>query len=246
MVLEIRPDGPAEKAGLKVDDKFVSFGSVPVIGQRQLIKLINERPDKPTEVVVTRGEQKVALTVTPRLDAVEKVGRIGAVLTDSGKINYELQKPGPLPWDNMITVIEKTYITLKALIFSRQTGVKASDLSGPVGIFGMLAIQVKTDWRLALNFMVLLNINLAVLNLLPIPVLDGGHILMAIIERIRRKPISVRFVEYSTTAFAVLLISFMLYVTYFDIGRFWKIFRRDSHIEKAEKPLAPPTPAPAK
>ena len=65
----------------------------------------------------------------------------------------------------------------------------------------------------------LLNINLAIINLLPIPVLDGGHILMAIIEKICRRPLSLKFVEYTTTGFAVLLISFMLYITFFDIKR---------------------------
>jgi regulator of sigma E protease len=72
---------------------------------------------------------------------------------------------------------------------------------------------------------VLLNINLAILNLLPVPVLDGGHILMSIIEKIRNKPISLRVQEYATTVFAVALLSFMLYVTFFDIKERMPIFR---------------------
>ena len=62
---------------------------------------------------------------------------------------------------------------------------------------------MNTDYRLALRFLVMLNINLAIINMLPIPVLDGGHILMAVFERIRRRPLDVRVVEYTTTAFAV-------------------------------------------
>ena len=87
----------------------------------------------------------------------------------------------------------------------------------------------------------MLNINLAILNMLPMPVLDGGHILMAIIERIRRRPLEVRFVEYTTTAFAVLLISFMLYVTLFDIKRlplFHMMFNRETQIEQPETPAS--------
>jgi regulator of sigma E protease len=72
---------------------------------------------------------------------------------------------------------------------------------------------------LALSFLVLLNVNLAILNLLPIPVLDGGHILMALVEKLWRRPLNVRLVEFTTTAFAVLLLSFMLYVTFFDLKR---------------------------
>jgi regulator of sigma E protease len=91
--------------------------------------------------------------------------------------------------------------------------------------------------------MVLLNINLAVLNLLPVPVLDGGHIVMAIIERIRRKPISVKFVEWTTTGFALLLIGFMLYVTFFDIQRvplFRSLLKQKPQIEETVQPSAVP------
>ena len=94
----------------------------------------------------------------------------------------------------------------------------------------------------------MLNINLAIINLLPIPVLDGGHILMAIIEKIWRRPLSLKFVEYTTTGFAMLLITFMLYVTFFDIKR-WQLFRAmfnsDAQIEQTTSP-AVPAPAPAK
>jgi len=106
---------------------------------------------------------------------------------------------------------------------------------------------VNTDYRLALNFLVLLNINLAILNMLPVPVLDGGHVLLSIVEKIRRRPTSVRFIEYTTTGFAVLLISFMLYVTFFDIKRislFKALFKKDVQIEESEdavKPASPPT-----
>ena len=99
----------------------------------------------------------------------------------------------------------------------------------------------------------LLNVNLAVLNLLPVPVLDGGHVLLSVIEKIRRRPLSARIQEYATTAFAVLLISFMLYVTFFDIRRlpFFKLmFKRDVQIEEVESPAdnskTPPAHAPAK
>jgi len=113
----------------------------------------------------------------------------------------------------------------------------------------MLAVEVKTDYRLALNFLVLLNINLAIINLLPIPVLDGGHILMAIVEKIRRRPMNVKFVEYVTTAFAVMLISFMLYITVFgDIKRlsfFRAMFDNTAKIEQTPAP-AVSNPAPVK
>ena len=114
-----------------------------------------------------------------------------------------------------------------------------------------MAIQVNTDYRLALSFLVLLNINLAVLNLLPVPVLDGGHILLALIERVRRRPLSPRLIEYTTTGFAVVLISFMVYVSFNDMKRmkrFTEVFQRKTTVEQTTKPQdgTSTEPAPAK
>lgn len=89
----------------------------------------------------------------------------------------------------------------------------------------MLAIELRTDYRLALKFMVLLNISLAILNLLPVPVLDGGHVAMAVLEKLRGQPLSPRIQEYATMIFATLLISFMLYVSYNDIVRRFPLFK---------------------
>jgi regulator of sigma E protease len=94
-------------------------------------------------------------------------------------------------------------------------------MSGPVGILGIWWYAIASGgWRQGLHIAVLLNINLAIINLLPIPVLDGGHIVFAALEAIRRKPLSARLVHAASVTFAVLLITFMLYVTYFDIQRF--------------------------
>ena len=89
--------------------------------------------------------------------------------------------------------------------------------------------------------------NLAILNLLPIPVLDGGHILLACIEKIRRRPINPRIIEYTTTVFAVLVISFMLYVTFFDVQRLpllRSMFKKNVQIEQPGEPdNAPSAPS---
>jgi regulator of sigma E protease len=236
-------DTPAAKAGLKVDDEFVSFDGVPVVNQQALIDMIHERGGKPTECVVKRGDQKIKATVTPDVNPETKQGRIGVAM--SLKFIYVLKKPGPTPWEQVSTVWFRTIDTFNALFHSKQTGVGVKDLSGPPGILAMLAAQVNTDFRLAMSFLVLLNINLAMLNMLPIPVLDGGHILMAIVEKIRRRPLSVRFVEYTTTAFAVLLISFMLFVSFNDVTKRLPIFRAMFHHgAKIEQQAQPETPQP--
>ncbi len=239
-VMEVSSGSVAEKAGLTQGDHILSFAGVPIASRDQLIDLIRKRGGQPTEMRVDRGAQRVALNITPIIDPTTKNGRIGIALGVSSTQIYIVQKPGPTPLEQVRDVMDKTFATIGALMHSRETGVGAKDLSGPVGILAVLASAVNSDYRLALSFLVLLNINLAIINLLPIPVLDGGHILMAIIEKIRRRPLSIKFVEYTTTGFAVLLISFMLYVTFFDIKRFplfHAMFKSDVQIQQSAQPM---------
>ncbi|MEP6664232.1 MAG: site-2 protease family protein, partial [Verrucomicrobiota bacterium] len=213
------------------------------VGQEQLVNLIKKRPGEASDVEIQRGEEKIKMSITPLLDPTTKVGRLGIALSPSTTTVYQVQKPGPSPVEQISNVMGMMVNTFSALFHHKETGIGAKDLSGPVGILSNLAVQVKTDYRLALSFMVLLNINLAILNLLPIPVLDGGHIIMAIYEGVTRRKMSVRLVEYTTTAFAVLLISFMLYVTFFDVKRFSlfrMMFKRQTQVEQTQ-----PAPAPA-
>jgi regulator of sigma E protease len=92
-------------------------------------------------------------------------------------------------------------------------------MSGPVGIVNNLSIFASIGFKKLLWFVVFINVNLAILNLLPIPVLDGGHMVFATIEKLRGKPLPVAFLERSQMLFVVLLFSFMLYVTFFDFQR---------------------------
>ncbi|MFZ1072157.1 MAG: RIP metalloprotease RseP [Verrucomicrobiia bacterium] len=244
-VLEVSSGSPAEKAGLKIGDHIISFAGVPIASRDQLIELIRKCGGQPNAMRVERAGKKVTLNITPNIDPGTQTGRIGVALgVDSTQV-YMIQRPGPTPWEQVRDVLDKTFATIGALAHSRETGVGAKDLSGPVGIFSILAAQFKTDYRLALSFLVLLNINLAIINLLPIPVLDGGHILMAIIEKIWRRPLSFKFVEYTTTGFAMLLISLMLYITFFDIKR-WQLFRAmfNSNVQ-IEQTTTPAASAPA-
>jgi regulator of sigma E protease len=230
---------PAEAAGLKAGDEVLMFAQVPLFGSDQFIKLIQKCPGETKDIVIKRDGQRMNLKITPRLDRSANVGRIGADI-GTGKPVYRIEHI--TPWAQITEVVDRTVGTFTALIHSKQTGVGLKDLSGPPGILALLAAYVNSDWRLALSFLVLLNINLAIINLLPMPVLDGGHIVMALVERLFGKPLPHRLVEYTTTAFAVLLISFMLYVSFNDVRRFSlfrSMFKQEMTIEKQENAPAP-------
>lgn len=236
-------EGAAQDAGLKPKDVVLKFAGVTVSGINQLKSLIEQRPGEPTPIEIQRGSEKLTLTVTPRGEKGGK-GKLGVALGPNSVNVYEIQYP--TPWESISDVWIKTFQTLGAVARPKETGVGPKDLSGPIGIFALLAAQVKTDYRLALNFLILLNVNLAILNLLPVPVLDGGHIVMSMIEAVRKRPLSARFQEYATTAFAVLLISFMVYVSFHDVKRFRlfrSLFQQETQIENSNK--AVPAEAPA-
>jgi regulator of sigma E protease len=211
-------DSAAEKGGMKAGDKFVSVAGYPVTSAEELREKVGVRAGMLTDIKVLRDGQVVTLHITPALDPKEKVGRIGVKLDED--IPYEVQRPGPTPFSQFHDVLSLMGDTVSALIHSKQTGIGAKSLSGPVGIAGGWWYEISHGgWTRGLWYAVLLNINLAIINLLPLPVLDGGHIVFSILEAIRRKPLNARFIHAASVTFAVLLISFMLYVTFFDIQR---------------------------
>jgi regulator of sigma E protease len=228
----------AEAAGLQAGDEVLTFAQVPLFGSDQFIKLIQKCPGETKEVVIKRDGERKTLEVTPRMDTSAKIGRIGAEI-GTGKPIYRIEHIPP--WIQISEVVDRTVGTFTALIHSKQTGVGLKDLSGPPGILALLAAYVNSDWRLALSFLVLLNINLAIINLFPMPVLDGGHIVMALVERVFGRPLPHRLVEYTTTAFAFLLIGFMLFVSWNDVKRF-SLFRS---MFKQEITIEQSAPAPA-
>ena len=240
-----QPDSPAEHSGMMVGDKFLSIEGVPVSSAQELRELVGKRAQMPTEVKVMRDGKVVTLIVVPHVDEKEKVGRMGVLLDDA--LEYEVVRPGPTPWHQFRDVFGLMGDTVYALVHSKQTGIGARSLSGPVGIAGGWWQEIiHGGVRRGLWFAVLLNINLAIINLLPLPILDGGHILLSVLEAIRRKPLNARVVHAVSTAFAVLLITFMLYVTFFDIqrltvGRF-RLGRQPATNETV--PASEPSPSP--
>ena len=216
----ILPDSPAEAAGVLPGDEFLAVDDVPVSTRQELIDFISKKPGEPVRLKLMRNGQMTAITVTPRLEPERNVGRIGVELED--RIAFEVTRPGPTPKTQFLEVAQNLGDTFYAIFHHKRTGVGISSFSGPVGIAGGWWYEIRNGGiTRGLKFAVLINLALAVFNLLPIPVLDGGHIVFAIYESVFRRPLPARFVHAVSTAFAVLLISFMLYVTAFDFKRFF-------------------------
>jgi regulator of sigma E protease len=229
---EIMEGSPAEKAGVKTDDKFLMIDNEKILGTYQMMALITKRANKPTQFTILRKGEQLQLEITPKMEEEQKKPMIGIVF----KSEENIKTVYPNPIAQIVRSVLLMADTFNALLHSKATGVGAKDLSGPLGIGKHIFDTLRMDFRLALSFMVMLNINLAVINLLPIPVLDGGHIVFTIIEAIRRKPLNQKVMEVVQTIFVVLLVGLMLYVTFHDVRRFKKHGLFSSPPAKEETP----------
>jgi regulator of sigma E protease len=211
---EVQKNTPAADAGLKRGDIVHGFNGTSIFHPVALADYIEKHPTEPLTLDISRGGQTLTPTVQPKILAGEKTARIG-IRWDSAGIT-SISHPSPL--EQVYNSITSTVNTIGA-VASPKSDVKLQHLSGPIGIGRIyyLLFQSEHGWQLALWFSVILNVNLAILNMLPIPVLDGGHIVLAVIESVRRKPVNIRVLEFVQTACAVLIIGYMLYITFFDL-----------------------------
>ncbi|HEX8490312.1 MAG TPA: site-2 protease family protein, partial [Chthoniobacterales bacterium] len=189
----------------------------PIFNALSLVDEIEKNPNEELTLDVRRGGQQVQLRMRPALIAAEGVTkpRIGIQWDAGGRLS--LSHPDPV--EQVYHSITSTLQTIGA-VASPSSDVKLQHMSGPIMIVRIYYMLFESDngWKLALWFSVILNVNLAILNMLPIPVLDGGHIVLAMIEGVRRKPVNMRILEWVQTACATLIIGYMLYISFFDIG----------------------------
>lgn len=221
---------PGADAGLQIGDTVISAAGQPVKNQFDLGDILEKNFGQTIPLVVTRGSEQVSLNLSvPPKPANENIPvQLGV---DFGKIT--MKHPGP--W-RQVSDAATTIFRMVGALASPGSDVRAAHFSGPVGILKLYyrVFEAPDGWRLALALSVLINVNLAMLNLLPFPVLDGGHITLALVEAVRRKPMNMRVLEIMQTACAVLLIGFMLFVTVFDLGdSFAK--KKPSILEQKEK-----------
>ena len=218
-ILEGEGESPAKRAGLKVGDRILKVNGQEVYGFAHVGQLLEENGFKESALTILRGEETFEQPVTPLKPEGDAFPdpMVGISWDFNAITSSEILYPNP--WEQVRDSLRTMWMTIKT-ISSPSSSVGVDQLAGPIGIAKtkFLLLQQPNGWLRVLAFFVLFNINLAVLNMLPLPVLDGGHIVMAILEWIRGKPLPARFLEVIQTGFALLLMGFMLFITTKDIG----------------------------
>ena len=217
LILKVEEDTPAAKAGLLAGDVVVRLNGERVYSPAALAGRIEKYPNDELTLGIQRGADLVEAKLRPVLLPTEgqTKSRIGIQWDPGGRMS--IAHPGPI--EQVYNSVTSTLQTLGAVV-SPKSDIKLQHMSGPIMIVRIYYLLFESDygWQLALWFSVVLNVNLAILNMLPIPVLDGGHIVLGIIESVRRKPLNTRALELVQGVCTALIIGLILYISFFDIG----------------------------
>ena len=244
IINKLAPDSPADRAGLRRYDHLLAVNGEKLYHFANLVDYMEKHAGEKLTLRVRRDSKVFELPVQPEvpLKPTDARPRIGIAEWVHGGVMGLVH---PSVTEQISGSVDAMLSTFGA-VFSPKSDIKPQHLSGAVKIMNIYYLLFKSEqgWRLALWFSVIMNVNLAILNLLPIPVLDGGHITLAVVEAVRRKPVSGRLLGVVQTSCAVVLILYMLYVTFYDIQDLpWKRKREKAQPELQFAPPTPPAPA---
>jgi regulator of sigma E protease len=231
-IFEIATNSPAALAGLKPGDQIIALNGEKVNSFMAVVsaeEAMSNTVVKPVTFSIRRGGEQFdrALLAVKPLSPKNSPPSFG-IISWQGDTNTTLVHPSPL--EQIKVSAGQIFNTFGALFSKGDIGVQ--QLGGAVMIIRVYAnlFQDEDGWRRVLWFSVILNVNLALLNLLPLPVLDGGHITLSLIEWIRRRPVSGKILEKIQTGFAALLITFMVYIAFFDTGDWLRSARANREV----------------
>jgi regulator of sigma E protease len=214
-IQEVLSGSPAEKAGIKSGDTFLMLNNVPLFSSQQATDIISKNRGNELPLVVERKKDTVKLSVTPGAD-----GLIGVRISNifSGKVEYKTYgffESFYLGWVDIIKMTDLTFSML-AKVFSGDIEFGKA-FGGPVKIAQVAAKSADSGIVSFLYFLALLSLSLAIINIMPFPVLDGGHLIIILVEGIMKREIPVKVkVAIQNTGFVILLL-LMAFIIYNDI-----------------------------
>lgn len=214
----------AIEAGLRAGDRVLSVNGEPIRRARDLIERVRDSAGTPLSIMVQRGADEITLRVTPVAHGAPASdgrtrGRIGAMLQD--RVRTETVQAGPI--DSVVQGLERTWemsaFSVRMLGRMLTGDLSVRNLSGPVTIADMAGQTARSGLESYIGFLALISVSLGVLNLLPIPILDGGHLVYYAIEAIRRRPLSDQVMALTQKAGLLLVVLMMAIALFNDFAR---------------------------
>lgn len=221
-------DKAGDRAGLKPGDRIVSIDGQAIATFPDLVREVSSHPGQELEFMVERDEGLHALAVTPDaeptqnpLDEDGKIGRLGVMLAENPPVKTLHTGVFQAVQEAFVHTWDMTRLTLLSLWMLVTMQISPKELGGPLMIVGAASQAASQGLVYYLQLMALISVNLGILNLLPIPVLDGGHLLFFAIEGVTRRPVSTRVRQVFTQAGLFLLIALMTIAIMNDVIRFF-------------------------
>ncbi len=210
---EVWPDSPAEKAGIKTNDILIQLNGVQLNSSRQAVDIISSNKDTSIPVVLLRGRDTLKLAVTPGSDA-----KIGVAIGDSGPLlykNYGFFESFYYGWKDIVNVTDLTFSTFAKVFKGKVQFGKV--FGGPIKIAQIATTSAENGFSSFLVFLGVLSLSLAIINIMPFPVLDGGHLIIILVEGAMRREIPIKVkIAIQNTGFVILLL-LMAFIIYNDI-----------------------------
>lgn len=225
---KVTAESAAAVGGLEPGDRILAINDQATEKWLDVLEAVKQSDGQPLTIYVQRGEEEVVLTVTPKIDGAKNV--FGEVVEERYMIGIvkdnAVEYVSVGPFTALTAALQQTwmfiYLTGMGIVKIFQQVVPASEIGGPILIAQMAGEQMRAGWTDLLYFMSLLSVNLGLLNLLPVPVLDGGHLVFLTLEAVRRKPLNERAQIIAQQIGIALLGTLMIFVFYNDIARIFQ------------------------
>ncbi len=215
---EVTAGSPAEKAGLLPGDKIVSIDDKIVNNWEEMSKIIHYKANQNLEIEILRETEEISINVVPEYNEQAKIGLIGIVAP------YEMKRLNI--FSSLIKGVEQTIdwsLLILKFIGLMIVGKVKAELAGPVGVGQLIAKVAQTGFHNLLYFIGIISVHLGIFNLLPIPILDGGHIMFFTYEGIKGKPLGAKKVHIAQVIGMSIIMAILLFATYKDFLRLFGI-----------------------
>lgn len=216
---QIEPGFPAEKAGLQPGDQVIGINGKPLVAFGQLVDAVHGSKGEPVQFLVQRGSEQLPIVITPTKGMDELSGQMVWQIGVLQRVQEAYEHQGPV--ESLSDAVDATnrtgaeiVVVLKGLFSGK---VSMRNLAGPVGIVRLSGQAAKEGPATLLEWTAVISLNLGLLNLLPIPILDGGHVLLLLIESGMRRDLSLAFKERFVQVGLIFLLAVIAFVTYSDI-----------------------------